>query len=207
MKIVFIGDSITDANHNYSDDALGEGYVKIIADELRNEGLEVEILNKGHDGFTVFGLWKFLDHDCISKNPDIVSVLIGCNDVSIKMSTGKTLEEQGFQEYYEKILKKLKQKTNAKIVCMGPFIFPYPLEFKNWILDMKKAESMAKVATENYGALFVPLHDMLNEAVVEGGYDAITTDGTHLTVEGARIVAQKWLAVTRNWLDKNAEIG
>ena len=207
MKIVFIGDSITDANHNYSDDALGEGYVKIIADELRNEGLEVEILNKGHDGFTVFGLWKFLDHDCISKNPDIVSVLIGCNDVSIKMSTGKTLEEQGFQEYYEKILKKLKQKTNAKIVCMGPFIFPYPLEFKNWILDMKKAESMAKVAAENYGALFVPLHDMLNEAVVEGGYDAITTDGTHLTVEGARIVAQKWLAVTRNWLDKNAEIG
>ena len=32
MKIVFIGDSITDANHNYSEDVLGEGYVKIIAD-------------------------------------------------------------------------------------------------------------------------------------------------------------------------------
>lgn len=207
MKIVFIGDSITDANHNYSDDALGEGYVKIIADEMQKNRDDLEIINKGHDGFTVFGLWKFLDHDCISKNPDIVSILIGCNDVSIKMSTERTLEEQGFQEYYEKILKKLQQKTIAKIICMGPFIFPYPMEFQNWIKDIKKAESMAENAAEKYGAAFVPLHDMLNESVEQENYDRITTDGTHLTEDGARIVAEKWLAAARNWLDKNAEIG
>lgn len=201
MKIVFIGDSITDANHNYSEDSLGEGYVKIIADELHHEQ---QILNKGHDGFTVFGLWKFLDHDCISKNPDIVSVLIGCNDVSIKMSTGKTLEEQDFQGTYEKILKKLREKTDAKIICMGPFIFPWPLEFANWIPEMKKAEMMAKEAACKYGAIFLPLHDLLNEAAQEYGYEKITIDGTHLTVDGARIVAEKWMNATRNWLDKNA---
>lgn len=202
MKIVFIGDSITDANHNYSDDALGDGYVKLIADEFRVFHPDVEILNKGHDGFTVFGLWKFLDHDCISKNPNIVSVLIGCNDVSIKMSTGKTLEEQGFQEIYEKILNKIRLKTDAKIICIGPFIFPHPLEFKNWIPDIKKAEEMAKRAAEKCNAMFVPLHDMLNEAAEESGYEKITTDGTHLTMEGARIVAEKWLTATANWLDK-----
>ena len=204
MKIVFIGDSITDANHNYSDDSLGEGYVKIAADELRKKVPEVEVLNKGHDGFTVFGLWKFLDHDCISKNPDIVSILIGCNDVSIKMSTGKTLEEQEFQKYYDSILKKLRQKTEAKIICMGPFIFPHPLEFKNWITEMKKAEEMAREAALKYGAEFVPLHDILNEAASKYGYGEITTDGTHLTVKGARIVAEKWLDATANWLDKQA---
>ena len=202
MKIVFIGDSITDANHNYSDDALGEGYVKIIADKLRQTHLDTEFLNKGHDGFTVFGLWKFLEHDCISKNPDIVSILIGCNDVSIKMSTGRTLEEQGFQEYYEKILKKLRQKTKAEIICMGPFIFPHPLEFKNWIPYMKKAEEMAKKAAEKYDAVFVPLHDALNQAVVAGDYDKITTDGTHLTEAGAAVVAEKWLEAVqeKGWL-------
>jgi len=202
MKIVFLGDSITDANHNYSDDALGEGYVKIAAEKLREINPEVDVLNKGHDGFTVFSLWKFLDYDCISKKPDIVSILIGCNDVSIKMSTGRTLEEQGFQEYYEKILKKLRQKTDAKIICMGPFIFPQPLEFKNWIPDMKKAEEIAKVTAGKYEAVFVPLHDLLNEVAEKYGYEKITTDGTHLTVDGARIVAEKWMDVTRNWLDK-----
>lgn len=204
MKIVFIGDSITDANHNYSDDALGEGYVKIVADELRKSDVKVDILNKGHDGFTIFSLWKFLDYDCISKNPDIVSILIGCNDVSVKMSTGRTLAEQGFQEYYEKILKKIREKTDAKIICMGPFIFPYPLEFLNWIPEMKSAESMAREAAEKYEALFVPLHDVLNEAAIAVGYDKITTDGTHLTIDGACIVAEKWLAETSNWLDKRA---
>ena len=201
MRIVFIGDSITDANHNYSEDSLGEGYVKQIADELRLSYPHVEILNRGHDGFTVFSLWKFLDHDCISKEPDIVSILIGSNDVSIKMSTGKTLEEQGFREYYEKILKKIRQKTDAKIICLGPFIFPHPLEFKNWIPDMKKAEAMIRMAAEKYDAVFIPLHDALNDAVA-GDYDKITTDGTHLTTEGARIVAEKWMSAAANWLDK-----
>ena len=202
MKIVFIGDSITDANHNYSDNPLGEGYVKIVADEIRGDHSDVEILNKGHDGFTVFSLWKFLDHDCISKKPDIVSILIGCNDVSIKMSTGRTLEEQGFQEYYEKILKKLRQKTEAEIICMGPFIFPHPLEFKNWIPDMKRAEEIAKESAEKYNAVFVPLHDVLNESAATGGYGEITTDGTHLTEAGAAIVAGKWLETVQEngWL-------
>lgn len=226
MRIVFIGDSITDANHNYSDDALGEGYVKQIADELRLSHQHVEILNKGHDGFTVFSLWKFLEHDCISKQPDIVSILIGCNDVSVKMSTGRTLREQGFQEYYEKILKKIRQKTDAKIICMGPFIFPHPLEFANWISDMKEAEEMAREAAEKYDTLFVPLHDVLNERVrmhakdihnkcqldekaemeksFRRAYEKITTDGTHLTEDGARIVAEKWIEATANWLDKRA---
>jgi len=203
-KIVFIGDSITDAYHNYSDDALGEGYVKLVAEELRKKYNNLEILNKGHDGFTVFGLWKFLEHDCISKRPDIVSILIGCNDVSIKMSIGKTLEEQEFQETYEKILRVIRQKTEAEIICLGPFIFPHPLEFKNWIPDMKKAEDMAKKAAEKYGAVFVPLHDILNKAAEECGYEKITTDGTHLTMEGARIVAEKWTSATANWLDKKS---
>lgn len=201
--IVFIGDSITDANHNYSDDALGEGYVKMIADKLRISHPDIKIINKGHDGFTVFGLWKFLNHDCISKKPDIVSVLIGCNDVSIKMSTGKSLDEQGFQEVYEDILEKIRQKTDAHIICMGPFIFPHPQEFLNWIPDMKKAEEMARTAAEKYKAAFLPLHDTLAEKAKEKGYEKITTDGTHLTAEGAAVIAEKWLAATANWLDKS----
>lgn len=207
MKIVFIGDSITDAYHNYSDDSLGEGYVKIIADSIREKYPETEIINKGHDGFTVFGLWKFLDHDCISKNPDIVSILIGCNDVSIKMSTGKTLEEQEFQETYERLLKRIQKETDAKIICMGPFIFPHPAEFENWIPDMKKAEEMARKAAEKYDAKFIPLHDILLEEAMGRGYEKITTDGTHLTEEGAAVIAEKWLEETANWLDKQGEIG
>ena len=207
VKLVFIGDSITDANHNYTSDCMGDGYVKIISEQLKKRGENIEIWNKGHDGFTVFGLWKFLEQDCLIKQPDIVSILIGCNDVAIKMNTGKTLEEQGFQEMYEKILKKIRKKTNAEIICMGPFIFRKPAEFVNWIPDICKCEEMAEETARKYNAIFLPLHDILTEEAEKNGIDYISTDGTHLTAVGAEIVAGKWLEATANWLDKRSEIG
>ncbi len=191
-KIVFIGDSITDAHHNYTEDNLGDGYVKIIAEKL---GDEYEVINKGHDAFTVFSLWKFLDSDCISKKPDMVSILIGCNDVAVKMNTGRSLKEQEFQKTYEKLLRKIRAKTEAKIICMGPFIFPHPLEYANWIPDIRLAESQAREAAEKYDAIFLPLHDVLNDAAEQHGYDEITVDGTHLAMRGAEIVAERWMEV------------
>ena len=71
---------------------------------------------------------------------------------------------------------------------------------------MKKAEELAQKAADKYAAVFVPLHDCLNEAAREYGYEKITTDGTHLAPDGARIVAEKWLEATANWLDKRGEI-
>ena len=193
MKIVFIGDSITDANHNYSDDTLGEGFVKIVAGKLQEKGLNIECVNKGHDGFTVHGLWRMLDYDCIEKRPNILTILIGCNDISVEKSTGKTLEEQCFKETYEKILERICQETKAKIICMAPFIFPYPLEFQNWIPSVRKIEIMVSDLTEKFSASFVALHDMLNASALNLGYEKITTDGIHLTENGARIVAEKWM--------------
>ena len=63
---------------------------------------------------------------------------------------------------------------------------------------------MVRMAAEKYDAVFLPLHDMLNDAVEAGDYDKITTDGTHLTVEGAHIISEKWLATTANWPDKKS---
>ena len=71
---------------------------------------------------------------------------------------------------------------------------------------MKKAEAMVKEIAEKYESVFLPLHDMLNEAVKGEDYGMITTDGTHLTEEGARIIAEKRLDATANWLDKCGEI-
>ena len=206
MKLGIIGDSITDAEHNYTADRLGKGYVKIIADSIGEKYPQAEIVNKGHDGFTVFGLWRFLEHDCILQEPDIVSVLIGCNDVSIKMNTGKTLEEQEFQKTYEKILRRIRTETEAQIVCMGAFIFRKPAEFANWIPDIRKCEKMAEEAAHKYDAIFLPLHDILTEEAEKNGIDHVSTDGTHLTTGGAAVIAEKWLAVTANWLDKQGEI-
>ena len=193
-NIIFLGDSITDAFHNMDGaNSLGRGYVRRIADRLYDDGYKGEIRNAGHDGFTTARVLRMLEYDCLRHQPDLVSVLVGCNDAGICMNTGKTLKEQGFQQNYEELLRRLTYETKASVVCMGPFIFPFPEEYANWIPTIREAENIERRAAEKYGAVFLPLHDRLNEVAREIGYYAVTTDGIHLTERGAHIVADEWI--------------
>lgn len=195
MKIVFLGDSITDAFHkmNVDDEKLGNGYVACVSDKLKKLGRRDVIRNAGHDGFTVSGLLRLFEYDCKQYDPDLVSVQIGCNDAAVFMNTGKTLEQQEFEKNYRKLLDRIKRETKAQILCAGPFIFPHPLEFANWIPVIRKIEFIEKGIAEEFDAGFLPLHDKLNQAASEEGYEAITVDGSHLTYHGAEMMAKLWL--------------
>lgn len=194
-KIIFLGDSITDAYHNLGVDirGLGNGYVECICRKMEETGKEVKIFNRGHDGFTAAGLQKRLLQDCILQQPDIVSILIGCNDVGIMMNTGKTLEQQRFKEIYEEIIVEIQNETEADIICMAPFIFPRPEKYLNWIPEIRSAEAIIKKTAQKYGLTFLPLHDELQKAAKKCGYNDITVDGIHLTRKGAEVVADLWM--------------
>ena len=89
-KIVFMGDSITDSFHKFHVDeaGLGNGYVALIAERLRERGRADFIRNSGHDGFTVSGLLRLFEYDCLQFHPDLVTVQIGSNDAAVEMNTG-----------------------------------------------------------------------------------------------------------------------
>ena len=57
-----------------------------------------DIVNCGHDGFTIQGVKRMLEHDCILRQPDIVSLLIGCNDVGVVMNTGKVWKNRNLKQ-------------------------------------------------------------------------------------------------------------
>lgn len=196
-KIIFLGDSITDAGHNFQPAAegerrLGNGYVFEIA-RMMGKNRAADIRNAGHDGFTVQGVLRMLEYDCLRHKPDLVSILVGCNDAAVYMNTGKTLKEQRFAENYRLLLRRVREETDARIISMGPFIFPKPLEYVNWIPVIREIEGTQMEIAGESGALFIPLQDVMNRAVKDAGYDRITADGIHLTREGARILAETWI--------------
>ena len=39
-----------------------------------------------------------------------------------------------------------REGTRARIVCMGPFIFPWPLEYRNWIPLIREIEEVERAA-------------------------------------------------------------
>lgn len=200
-KIIFLGDSITDAGHNFQpvregEPGLGDGYVRRIAAMLEAGPADtdvVDIRNAGHDGFTVQGLLRMLEWDCLRHSPDVVSILVGCNDAAVCMNTGRTLDETGFAESYKRLLRRIREGARARIICMGPFIFPCPLEYRNWIPLIREIEAAEQEAAREAGALFIPLHALLNREAEAAGYGQITVDGIHLTERGAEIIAREWI--------------
>jgi lysophospholipase L1-like esterase len=105
------------------------------------------------------------------------------------MNTGKTLEEQHFQEQYQQYLQQLREQTDADILCITPFIFPYPAEFATWIPAVRQAEQMITQAAQSFGATVLLTQDLLQEAARQEGYPAITVDGIHLTGRGHQMLA------------------
>ena len=185
---LFLGDSITDANHLWlpETNGLGDGYVAMLADRLGSDTL---ITNKGIDGFTVSALLERLQRGFLKGHPDVISLLIGINDIGVALNTGITLEQLLFTENYRAVLMHLLD-TGAKLLCSGPFIFPHPQKYQIWIPYVLELEQIMGEVCESLSVSFIPLHSYLTSLVKNGDYDAVTTDGIHLTAYGHKMLAE-----------------
>ena len=84
MKILFQGDSVTDAGRDRSDPHdMGNGYPRYASAMIQDSfpDTEFEFFNLGISGNRTEHLVERLEADFMEIQPDIVSILIGVNDV------------------------------------------------------------------------------------------------------------------------------
>lgn len=203
--IVFLGDSITDANRIESKNGLGFGYVNQVACCLQTRYKGLNIINKGVDGFITERITRNLPNDCFAYQPDYVCILVGINDIGLIMNTVRTKEERTYLledslRAYHQLLFDLNHNTQARVLTMEPFIFPHPQEYANWVPWQQKLAKQIHKLARNYHAAFVPLQKRLNQKVKLSGYDAVTTDGIHLTSLGHQVLADSVLSVLQDVL-------
>ena len=191
IKLLFQGDSITDAGRNRDDiHDLGRGYPKYAAEFLKqqNPDTEFEFIDLGISGNQTKDLVARLESDFIDVQPDIVSVMIGINDVWHYAGKG-WLETELFEERFRTVLTALKEKTHAKIMIIEPFLVPGTE--KDWFREdlWKKIEVVRKLARE-YADVFLPTDGLLQAAFI--GDDPLTyaADGVHPTAKGAEFIGK-----------------
>lgn len=192
--IVFLGDSITDAGRKESPNQLGYGYVNIFSEQLNKQNQQLNIINKGVDGQFTEQIAQSLHPECIFLHPDYVSILVGINDIGLLVASDVSEQEKLYMledsiRAYHEMLFDLSRETTARIITLEPFIFPKDGAFEEWIPWQKKMSKNIRKLARNYGASFVPLQEPLEQKIQELGYDAITTDGMHLTSTGHEILA------------------
>ena len=194
MKILFQGDSITDAGRdkrNYHD--VGPGYPKYATELLvaNHPEIDFEFINFGISGNRTDQLFDRIYADGIAFQPDFISILIGINDIWHRMHNIFTTDEQ-FALNYRTILKLIKEKTNAKIVMMAPFVLD--AEDKDWLrADLEKILPIIHSLAEEFADAYIRLDLLFEEALKtqpEPRY--YSADGVHPNENGRQFIGEHY---------------
>ncbi|QTJ42877.1 SGNH/GDSL hydrolase family protein [Dolosigranulum pigrum] len=194
--VLFIGDSITDVGRNRSDEgALGQGYPHLVAAQLLTDQptKNFQFYNRGIGGDTLDDLVHRWERDCLELNPDVISILIGINDIwEGNIQTQEDLDH--FEEQYRYLLKTLYQRTDARVVLMEPYVVPYKKDRHQWRPMLDVIINIIRKLARDYQTDFIPLDGLINAVAMRDGLTYYTEeDGVHPTLAGHGFIAQKWL--------------
>ena len=194
MKILFQGDSITDAGRdkrNYHD--LGNGYPKYAAEALLAAcpDTDFEFINFGISGNRTGQLFDRLYDDAIAFQPDVISILIGINDIWHRYSTSRVLTTDAqIETNYRAILERLKKETNAKIVILAPYVLD--AETADYLKeDLARILVIIRKLAEEYADAFIPLDVLFDEAMKKQPEPLYYSgDGVHPNANGAAFIGR-----------------
>lgn len=201
MRIVFLGDSITDCERDRADiNSLGNGYVKILADKLRPiyPDTDIELINKGVAGDEIKDVLARADSDVIALKPDAVVIMAGINDTVHDFKTDKQLDLKKLEGDFKELLKKLK-KEGIVIIFLEPFLLPAPDKLRMRKLFASELAVLNKVALK-YADEVVAYDEMFNGLAESIPYTEYSLDGVHPTHRGSRLIADQAIKAIRKHL-------
>ena len=201
--ILFQGDSITDAGRDRDREgdannatALGRGYAFLAGAGLLAEHCDAKlrIFNRGISGNKVFQLAERWDKDCLVLKPNVVSILIGVNDIWHKLNG----RYDGTIEIYERDYRALLERTRqalpqVKLVICEPFVLRCGAVNASWFPEFDGYRAAAKRVATAFDAMWIPFQSMFDEAVKKAPPPHWAGDGVHPTMAGAHVMARAWL--------------
>jgi lysophospholipase L1-like esterase len=154
----------------------------------------------GIGGNKVYDLYLRMDDDVLAKNPDVVIIWVGVNDVWHKVSFGTGTDADKFEKFYVAIINKLQAKKIRAILCT-PATIGEKIDFTNQQDgDLNKYSQIIRDLAKNYHCGLLDLRDIFhtyelknNPSNKEKG--VLTVDGVHLNELGNQLVADKMLEV------------
>jgi lysophospholipase L1-like esterase len=207
QTILFQGDSITDSGRNKEDPgfntprALGSGYAMLAGAALLKEyaSLNLKIYNKGISGNKVFQLAERWEKESLEIKPDILSILVGVNDMWHKLNGTYSGNIDTYRKDYTALLSRTKMALpQVKLIICEPFAVPGVKAVDDkWYPEFYEYQKAAGEIAVQFGATFIPFQSIYDEArkKVPGAY--WTSDGVHPTLAGAQLMASAWLDVIK----------
>lgn len=191
-RIIFFGDSITAA-------AVKPGGYIVRLDSMiamRGKAEQYELIGAGIGGNKIYDLYLRMEEDVLAKDPEMVVIYIGVNDVWHKRTSGTGTDPDKFEKFYQAIINKLKAKNINVVLCTPATIgektdFSNPLdgdlnEYSKIIRDIAKKNSLPVVDLRKSFLEYDLKNNPENKTT-----DILTSDGVHLNAKGNQFVADE----------------
>lgn len=208
MRVLFLGDSITDCGHCFTEDNLGCGYVKYLADlssgYMLSDGSHPTMINSGTDALTFPRMLEKWQRSCQDIPCDLVVLQGGINDVGIIMNTASDSCDDVLSEHlwhrsadaFAKLLNAIHTSGIRNIFVLEPFLFPIPSYRMLWLPTLTRLRHVMADGVQEFSSIspnvvrLLPVQPLLDKAAAQTGIASITEDGIHLTQTGHRLLAE-----------------
>jgi lysophospholipase L1-like esterase len=205
--ILFQGDSITDTGRSREKadvanekPGMGNGYAWLAAASLlvSRPKDELRIFNRGISGHKVPQLAERWDRDCLALKPDVLSILIGVNDIWHKLNGNYDGTVEGYERDYMALLERTRGALpDVKLVVCEPFVLRCGAITDDWFPAFDGYRAAAARVARAHGATWVPFQTMFDEAVKYAPPEHWAKDGVHPSASGASLMAHAWLHAVR----------
>jgi lysophospholipase L1-like esterase len=188
--IVFFGDSITQRGADKG------GYIDRIQSAINGKGIQskYDLVGAGIGGNKVYDLYLRMEDDVLAKNPDVVVIYIGINDVWHKVTSHTGTDIDKYEKFYVAIIKKLQAK-NIKVAVCTPSVIgekknnanPQDAELNSYSDVIRKLATKYKCTLIDLHKTFAEYEQVHNVDDKESGI--LTVDRVHLNADGNQLVA------------------
>lgn len=193
-RIVFFGDSITQAGVGPS------GFITKMQKMLQDKGTasQYELIGAGIGGNKVYDLYLRMDEDVLAKNPDVVVIWVGVNDVWHKAMFGTGTDADKFEKFYTAIIKKLQAK-NIQVILCTPATIGEKTDYSNQQDgDLNNYSNIIRKLAKANNCKLIDLRKDFHEYNVKNNPDnkesgILTTDRVHLNDKGNTFVAERMM--------------
>ncbi|WP_433513027.1 GDSL-type esterase/lipase family protein [Nonomuraea sp. CA-143628] len=206
--VMFTGDSVTDCQRLESEDGLGFGYPLRVAGEwgLRHPDRPVTWLNSAIAGNKVMDLEARWQADVLDARPDVVSILVGGNDVAWHTydPDGYVISTEEYAAGYDRLLAPLAE-AGVELILIETSLLPISglvevgdahigeKERKEWRADLDPKNQVVRELARKYGAHLLAADGMFAELAATTGPEYWAADGAHPTPAGHAALAAAWL--------------
>ena len=164
-------------------------------------------MNRGISGNRVNDLYARIKKDIINLKPDVLSILIGVNDVWHEEEIKNGVDAAKFERIYDMLLDEVQEALpGIRLIILEPFVLhgsatentpEHPTRWEYFRDETPLRAAAAKRVAEKHGATFVPLQHLFDEACKLAEPSYWLRDGVHPTAMGHELIAREWMKAFR----------